>query len=107
MKRSLLIALNRVRKKRKAIALARKRGESALRHAEEEKAKDRRRWDREQKARKKNLNAHRVALCGINYYFQNSGWPTCHSCGKPLVFYDSAAEAETHNKPCPGRQKTL
>jgi hypothetical protein len=102
--RSLLISLNRLRNARKSITLAKKREESAIRHAEEEKAKDRRRWERDRKARAKNENAHRVGLCGINFYFQNSGWRTCHACGNPLVFYDSAAEAEIHNKPCPGRR---
>lgn len=96
--RRLLIAKNKVSRKLKAIQTARRRAEAADRKKEEELSKNRRRWEREQKAKAR--IGSRIAVCGINFYTENSGWRTCHTCGKPLHFFDSHEEANSGNAGC-------
>lgn len=60
--------------------------------------RDLRQLDREEKRQRKLTS--RVSHCGIRFYAESSGWTHCHGCQRPLVWYDSAEEAETHRRTC-------
>ena len=73
------------------------------RKAEEEMAKNTRRWKREEKTRAKNDTL--TAQCGINWYNRRRDagifWTHCKTCGQELIYSD-----DPHAKPqvCQGRK---
>jgi hypothetical protein len=73
------------------------------RKAEEEMAKNTRRWKREEATRKRNDIL--VAQCGINWYSRRRDagiyWTHCKTCGQLLHYTD-----DKHDKPqvCAGRK---
>jgi hypothetical protein len=67
--------------------------------------KNRRRFKRE--TIRKQKTDDEVAVCGIRFYSRSpharacgNYWRNCHSCGKPLRYFDTHAEAQANNRPC-------
>jgi hypothetical protein len=73
------------------------------RKAEEEMAKNSRRWKREEKARVKNDTL--TAQCGINWYNRRRDagifWTHCRTCGQELIYTD---DPNAQPQVCKGRK---
>lgn len=73
------------------------------RKAEEQTAKNTRRWKREEAARKRNDTL--VAQCGINWYSRRRDagiyWTHCKTCGQPLIYTD---DRNAKPQDCKGRR---
>jgi len=105
-----MIAEREARRKAKADTKAAKDAARILaalarqkRDAEEEMAKNARRWKREEKTRAKNDTL--TAQCGINWYNRRRDagiyWTHCKSCGQLLIYTD---DPNAKPQECKGRK---
>jgi hypothetical protein len=73
------------------------------RDAEEEMAKNTRRWKREERTRAKNDTL--TAQCGMNWYSRRRDagtyWTHCKSCGQPLTY---TSDPNAKPQACAGRK---
>jgi hypothetical protein len=87
----------------KAAAKVLLQAQRTQRKAEEEMAKNNRRWKREEKARAKNDIL--IAQCGINWYSRRRDagifWTHCRTCGQELIYTD---DRTAQPQVCQGRK---
>ena len=105
-----MIAEREARRKAKAEASAARTAARAIAkiardniRAEQESAKNTRRWHREEKARAKNDTL--TAQCGINWYNRRRDagiyWTHCRTCGQELIYSD---DPNAEPQQCQGRR---